>query len=318
MTILSVMTFGEPSVRTADDTVLRFPTEKSLELLLLAAVTPGQEMTRSSASTALRADQPEGTGRKALSTDLWRLRSVFDTAGLPSTEILETSGRSIALRQDVDIFVDALFLEQVWAELRNIAPEDISEDQAKRMRRAIGLYLGDFAHSLDQEWCFLYREKLRSKHMALMTLLMDHEAVRDDWRSALRWADRLLELDPLLEHAHRTAMQCHFLMGNRASAIRQFGVCREILEQELAVPPSDETERMYRGLVNVTVETPASSAGDKVGQALTLNAPPSAQSRGRGERPLTDQLSMALGSLDAARSLVANVDKRLRQPSPQS
>ncbi len=315
MTVLALSTFGEPSARLPDNTALRFPTEKSLELLLLAAVAPGQELTRSEAAFALRSEHSEGLGRKALSTDLWRLRSVFDNAGLPSTDILETSGRSIALRQDAPIFVDALFLEQVWADLRNTPPGEISELDAGRMRRAIALYHGDFAKSLDQEWCFLYREKLRSKHMALMTLLMDHEAAKDNWQAGLRWADRLLELDPLLEHAHRTAMKCHFLMGNRASAIRQFSACRDILEQELSVPPSDETERMYRGLIHVTVDDPARPVKDRVTQSLSLSPAPVPKGQVRSERPITDQLSMALGSLDAARSLVANVDRRLRHPS---
>ena len=149
MTVLALSTFGEPSARLADNTALRFPTEKSLELLLLAAVAPGQELTRSEAAFALRSEPSEGLGRKALSTDLWRLRSVFDNAGLPSADILETSGRSIALRQDAPIFVDALFLEQVWTVLRSTLPLDISKADADRMRRAIALFLWDFANSLD-------------------------------------------------------------------------------------------------------------------------------------------------------------------------
>ena len=70
---------------------------------------------------------------------------------------------------------------------------------------------------------------------------------------------------------------------------------------------------MYRGLVAVQVDEPASAAS-RIQHTLTLNPPPLRADKRLGgtERPLTDQLSMAMGSLDAARSLIANVDTRLR------
>jgi DNA-binding SARP family transcriptional activator len=316
----SILTFGEPRAVLPDDRPLRFPTEKTLELLLLAALAPKRSVTRSGAAAALRADHDEPRARRALSTDLWRLRKVFDDAGLPSTEILATSGRAIALDDGAEIFVDARFLEEVWDEVGTLDPARLNAEQAARMRLAIDYYIDDFAAALDQEWCFIYREKLRSKHLGLINQLLAYEVAQDNWAAGITWAERLLTLDPLLEQAHRTLMQCHFLMGNRASAIRQYGICRETLDRELGVAPSEETTRMYRGLVSVPVEDPATLSAAKLRASAPLKPPPRRDtSAAATDRPLTDQLSMALGSLDAARSLVANVDHRLRQTdrSPQ-
>ncbi len=314
MTCLSIYAFGQPRAVLADETVLRFPTEKSLELLLLAAIAPSRTLGRSAAASALRSDHSETGARKALSTDLWRLRKVFDDAGLPSSDVLSTSGRTIALNPDLQVFFDAQFVEDIWDEVAEAKPETITPKLAVTMRRAVEFYTGDFAETLDQEWCFLYREKLRSKHLGLINLLLGYEAARDNWTAAVVWADRLLEQDPLLEHAHRTLMQCHFLMGNRAVAIRQYAACRDILERELGVAPSEETTRMYRGLVAVQIDEPTGKAA-RVQRTLTLEPPPTRAGKRLGgtERPLTDQLSMAMGSLDAARSLIANVDDRLRR-----
>ncbi|MEO1643324.1 MAG: bacterial transcriptional activator domain-containing protein, partial [Pseudomonadota bacterium] len=172
--------------------------------------------------------------------------------------------------------------------------------------------IGDFALGFEQEWCFIMRERLRSVHLSLIKMLMDNAAHRDDWSRAARLAERLLVLDPLLEHAHRTFMQAQFLMGNRAVAIRQFQACQDILDRELGVSPSEETVQMYRGLISLPISEASSASREQADFSAKSILPPS---RLGTQKPLTDQLSQALGSLDTARSLVANVDQRLRNNS---
>lgn len=310
MTKLAIYTFGYPRAVLADNTAMDFPTKKTLELLLLAALSNERTVSRSEVATTMRTDHSESAARRALSTDLWRLRKAFDAAGLPSIEALETDGKSIAIRSDVTVFVDAVYLDNVWREVADRAPGTLEQLDIDRVRRAVDLYVDDFACSLDQEWCFLYRERLRSVRLSLVGMLMDHAVAHDHWADAIHWAETLLTQDPLLEHAHRTLMRCHFLMGNRAIAIRHFSSCRSVLAQELGVEPSEETMRMYRGLVSISSEAPHASASLDAGAANNLRL--ARRNGANSEKPLTDQLSMALGSIDAARNLVANVDRRLR------
>ncbi|MEM7494024.1 MAG: bacterial transcriptional activator domain-containing protein, partial [Pseudomonadota bacterium] len=250
--------------------------------------------------------------RRALSTDLWRVRSAFKMVGFDSGDLLVTKGQSIAFHDSANVFVDCLFLEQAWRMVRNKKPDELTPEEVTFGQSAVDIYIGDFALGFEQEWCFILRERLRSVHLSLIKLLMDNAAHRDDWSRAARLAERLLVLDPLLEHAHRTFMQAHFLMGNRAVAIRQFQTCRDILDRELGVSPSSETVQMYRGLISLPVsEASVKDAGQADFSAKSVIPP----SKVGPQKPLTDQLSMALGSLDAARSLVANVDRRLRNDS---
>lgn len=138
----------------------------------------------------------------------------------------------------------------------------------------------------------------------MLDRLMQFEVSRDRWRRALRWAEALIEHDPLLEHAHRTAMQCHFLMGNRGAAIRQFNQCAEFLMQEIGVEPAPETIAMYRGLLTVPQPTR---------QPESVVAPPRPVSA--AVPAATDRLAMALGNLETASSLIRSVDRELREPS---
>src|SRR6185295_6699278 len=66
---------------------------------------------------------------------------------------------------------------------------------------------------------------------------------------AIQTALRLLSLDPLQEAAHRALMRLYARHGRRASALRQYQVCVEVLQRELGVEPEPETRRVYQDIL---------------------------------------------------------------------
>lgn len=58
---------------------------------------------------------------------------------------------------------------------------------------------------------------------------------------ALGYAQRLVEVDPLNEHAHRRLMRLHYLRGDGASALAAFERLEQWLKDELGARPSAET-----------------------------------------------------------------------------
>ena len=46
--------------------------------------------------------------------------------------------------------------------------------------------------------------------------------------------------EPLRESAHRVLIDAHVGAGNRGEALRQFRVCRALLERELGLPPGPD------------------------------------------------------------------------------
>lgn len=304
---LDICGFGIPRVSAEDLGELRFQTDKSLELLVVAALSPDKQLTRSSAAASMRMDVPESQARKALSTDLWRMRKAFDSVGLDSSDYVQSDPRGIGLNPEAPIRLDLLDFERSYDCLGAIPAFDLNQDQADKLKSLTELWRDEILVGFDYEWCFVLRERLRSKYTALVDQLLHFALERDNWSEAVVWAKRLLELDPLMEHAHRALMQCHFLTGNRAMAIRQYGDCKAILARELAVEPSEETTRMYRGLLSVQVTPPSEN---KQPQPVKINTVPDTIPGHR--KSLTDQLSMALGNLNQARSLVENVDTALR------
>ena len=56
---------------------------------------------------------------------------------------------------------------------------------------------------------------------------------------------RILQHDPAREHTHQQLMRMRCKAGDRASALRQYHQCAEILESELGVTPSPKTTALY-------------------------------------------------------------------------
>ncbi|HEY7600579.1 MAG TPA: AAA family ATPase, partial [Candidatus Limnocylindrales bacterium] len=76
-----------------------------------------------------------------------------------------------------------------------------------------------------------------------------------DWAAALDALERALAFDPLQEDLQRAAMRLHYLAGDRAGAIRRYEQLRRLLDDELGVPPLDETRAVYDAIVTDTLPT---------------------------------------------------------------
>ncbi|MDP1900172.1 MAG: AAA family ATPase [Rubrivivax sp.] len=110
-----------------------------------------------------------------------------------------------------------------------------------------GELLGAFDYSDCTElaaWVDVAREQWRA---ALRDALAEIAARLEGERQiaqALAYAQRLVCVDPLLEHAHRRVMRLYYLLGERSAALAAYEQARVALERGLGVPPGAETERL--------------------------------------------------------------------------
>jgi len=144
---------------------------------------------------------------------------------------------------DVDCWLDVREFERAVERARLLPYGDW---QAERLwRRAVSLYRGDFLLEVDREWVLPRREALRMMYLeALMGVGRCHET-RREYEAAVDWYRRALRVDELREDIHRRLMECFDQVGRRSDALAQYDACRDILERELGVMPSEETERLY-------------------------------------------------------------------------
>jgi DNA-binding SARP family transcriptional activator len=143
----------------------------------------------------------------------------------------------------VDCWLDVEEFESAVERARLLPPH---EWQAEHLwRRAVRLYQGDLLPEVDRTWCIPKREALREMYIeALIGMARCYEA-RGECGEAVAWYKRALTVDELRESIHRLIMECYARAGRRSEALAHYETCREILQRELAIEPSPETQRLY-------------------------------------------------------------------------
>ncbi len=116
------------------------------------------------------------------------------------------------------------------------------------VERAARLYSGDFLPACYDDWVLDERTKLRAEAYGAFTRLAQEAAGRGDHKATIRYAQRIIDLEPTDEAAVRVQMEAHLALGNRAAALRAYHRFAEVLERELAVAPGEAIGAMYERL----------------------------------------------------------------------
>jgi DNA-binding SARP family transcriptional activator/predicted ATPase len=244
--MLQIDLFGGVAIRVDGQRITDLATRKA-EALLIYLVCNSQPHQREALADLLWDDLPAERAAGNLRLTLNQLRKRF-------APFLDITRQTIAFRQDVECRLD------VEAFARRIAttPHDV-----ERLAEALGLYRGDFLqgfHLRDargfSEWQAGQMEYWQQQARTHMRTLVDSYASHSNYTEALRWASRILTLDPLDEAAHRQVMLLLARSGQRAAALRQYRACRQIMQQELEVDPEPATEALYQRISRMATQRP--------------------------------------------------------------
>lgn len=111
----------------------------------------------------------------------------------------------------------------------------------------LSLAHGEYLEELPYEdWVVEERERLGLVLSTAMHRYADLLEAAGDFAAALEVTSRLLRRDPCDEAGHRRAMRCYIALGRRGSAVRQYRLCRERLDEVYGVEPSAETTALHR------------------------------------------------------------------------
>jgi DNA-binding SARP family transcriptional activator len=69
------------------------------------------------------------------------------------------------------------------------------------------------------------------------------------YEKSLYYGQQILKYEPTHEAVHREIMHIYQMSGRQTLAIRQYQLCRDILAEELDMPPLEETEALYLKLL---------------------------------------------------------------------
>lgn len=251
---LKLFLLGSPYLER-DGLPVEMDTRKALALLSYLTVNNGGH-NRDALAALLWPDYDESGARGAFRRTLSTLNKALGGG------VLEISRERISLafrgeRSQNNLWVD------VWEFHRLLESTKIHQHAypptcracLAALQEAVNLCRGDFLAGFSlrdsvsfDDWQFFQAEGLRQELASALEKLAHGQAGLGDFASALVTARRWTALDPLNEPAHRLLMQLYEWSGQHGAALRQYRECVRILDQQLSVPPLDETTQLYQAI----------------------------------------------------------------------
>ncbi|MBI3154813.1 MAG: AAA family ATPase [Burkholderiales bacterium] len=240
---LGVQLLGRFAVSVGSDGIpaQRWPSLRATHLVQLLSLQPRHRMTRDQVIDALWPQLEPEAGAANLRKATHHARQA-----LGRHDALVVQGGELALWPDRPLVVDA----EAFARRAEAA---LARRDAAECAEAAREYAGDLLPGGRYEaWAEVARERMHARYVDLL-------------RASAQW-EKLAQLEPTDEPAHRALMQRELQSGNRAAALRWYAHLREALQQSLAVLPDRQTEAQYgRCLAGLQWSGPAF-----VGRALPL------------------------------------------------
>jgi WD40 repeat protein/DNA-binding SARP family transcriptional activator len=239
---LQIYTLGGVQVLRAGEPVSGLSTHKAEALLIYLAST--------------RRPQP----REVLAEFLWDERTQSQAMGNLRgvlTNLRQVLGDSLVITRDqaginpeAEVWLDAFELENSLSAIRKQGR--LNADTARQAESTLELYKGEFLQGFSvfdcrgfEDWSVRERERLHHLAVDGLSELVSFAIEQKDYQLGMTHAAQLLELDPLMESAHRQMMQLLAASGQRTAALSQYESCQKILKAELGVKPDAETRQLY-------------------------------------------------------------------------
>jgi DNA-binding SARP family transcriptional activator len=259
---LRLALLGPPRVEV-DGAPLRVDTRKAVALLAYLACSDRRH-ARDEVAVLLWPDGDDAHARAALRRTLSALNQAL--GGEVRVGADRTALELVAPGMDLDVrrFRELL---RCGAE-HGHEPEQACPACAEPLAEAVALHRGEFMAGFRlrdapefEDWQLSQADALRREHAGALQRLADAYALQGRWQAAVAVAERWLALDPLHEPAHRQLMRLYAWSGQRGAAMRQYRACVRVLDQELGVPPLEETTALYQAITEGHVEPPPAPPG---------------------------------------------------------
>jgi two-component SAPR family response regulator len=221
--------------------------QRPLELLQALIALGGREVHVELLSQALWPDADGDRAQNTFDVTLHRLRQLCNVETL-----LLLRDRRLSLNGEL-AWVDVWSFEQVvnYAEdlLVRLDEPGVGRQLVRCEERLFGLYQGAFLErEAIQPWALTLRERLRSKLLRHVAGAGKAWEAAGDWDRAIRYYQKGLEVDPLIEELYRRLMFCFRQTKRTAEALAVFERCRAMLSTQLKITPSRDTIDLLRSL----------------------------------------------------------------------
>jgi DNA-binding SARP family transcriptional activator len=112
-------------------------------------------------------------------------------------------------------------------------------------KKAINLYSADFLiEDLYEDWTISERERLRDRHLMVLTEMAEAYAQTGRYRHAIDVCQKVLSVDPCRESTFVQLMLYYYHLGERSKSLEVFERCQKTLSEEMEVDPDSYTQEL--------------------------------------------------------------------------
>ena len=218
---------------------------KPLELLKALIAAGGRGVDKQRLADFLWDDATADAASAALDMAVMRLRKLL---AVPEAIVIEDGKIGLdPARVWLDLWAFDRDVDALQPLLRH-ADDDAAV--AAIGERMLALYRGPFLDNEEpQRWLLAARERTRQRFLRSLSDAGSYWERRERWSEAATLYERGLDIDPIAEDLYRRLMRCYLAQRRPAEAARIFHRCREMLLAQLGVPPSAETEALFRSTI---------------------------------------------------------------------
>ncbi|TFL16341.1 alpha/beta hydrolase [Jannaschia formosa] len=203
----------------------------------------GRPVPREEAATLLWPDADPETGRTRLRRLIYKINAIAEATVIESTRL------TLQFPTSAELIVDSTRFGSLIAARDHEAALDLWRGPLLE-----GLHLDD--SETFTEWLFYRREALNGRYVHALERESERARQSGDAQTVLTLAQRLVDRDPLDEAAHRSVIAASLDLGDRRAAHTQFDLLKRILESELGIAPSAETQAVLGRLSAMRSEPP--------------------------------------------------------------
>jgi DNA-binding SARP family transcriptional activator/predicted ATPase len=289
MVQLSINVLGPLQVIIDGEPVYGFASDKVRALLVYLVLSPDQPYRREVLAGLLWPEFPEQAARNSLRNALANLRSVIRDKDAENP-LLQSTRQTIQFNSDSGYWLDADALGGLLdQELLSI----------KQLVKAVNLVRGQFLEGFSladaapfEEWVLLRREFYERLLAEALDKLASLYEIDGNYKQALIYSRRLVNLDPWQEAWQRQLMRLLTLSGQRDKALIQYDELTHSLQKELRIKPAAETTSLYEEIFSDTLTSAPVQQQDS--QAPNWNFPtPPTPFIGRADELLTLEAKLA-------------------------
>lgn len=260
----------------------RWPRPSARTLLKLLAVAPDHCLHREQAMEICWPDAEPRAALGSLRVALHAARRAIEPELLPRATSSYLTGDGPMLRLDPRaVWIDA-------DEAEALAEAALHRGGRVELAAARDAFTGELLpDDRYARWSTDRRERLAALRERVLLALAAADLAAGATEAAVEAAEQVLAVSPAEEDAHRILIEAFIRRGLHRRAVQQYRLCREVLDTEIGVRPSIETEALYRMALATPVPAVPPSALPAVPPPPALPAavrvPPASPLRGRDD-----------------------------------